>query len=106
MHHDPSLPTLPSLFLSQCTTTPPHTSPSLLLSQVVREFLPHLSRVTALAWAPDSQRIATGSIDTNVALCNVADDSTKVNKGEQSVGWLSWLRPTYTGGIVLSTCSH
>lgn len=58
--------------------------PSRPLLQVVQEFLAHLSRVTTLAWSPDSQRVASGSIDTNIAVCSVTDGSTKVCKGEQS----------------------
>lgn len=63
--------------------------------KVIREFLVHLSRVTALAWSPDSQRVASGSIDTNVAVCSVVDDSTKVCRGAHplatvtAVQWVS-----------------
>ncbi len=33
----------------------------------------HAAKITALSWAPNSSRLATGSIDTNVIVWSVAE---------------------------------
>lgn len=37
----------------------------------VKNMLYHTARITALAWSPDSLKVATGSVDTSVCVYDV-----------------------------------
>ena len=66
--------------------------------KVVHEFLKHLSRLTCVAWSPNSKKLVSGSVDTNLVVWNLEKpDSPLVLKAAHPLNPIStvvWISDT------------
>lgn len=59
----------------------------------------HTARVMCLAWSPNSELLATGSIDTNVCVYNRGSEEVSTIKGKSG-------RDIFDGGYIYTACAY
>lgn len=71
----------------------------------VTEFGGPLARVTCLAWSPDSRRLASGGLDTNLFIFNTENPNAKIQiKGAHPQGVIS--RVTWLDNNTIASVGH